>query len=64
MTVKELREKLNDLDYMDDCEIELYDGEKEFYILSVYDYSSMTQSPDGSVLSRSQGVKIELQEDY
>lgn len=51
MKLKELRAKLNDLDWADEDEIIVYcpDNEMQFSIDSVFDFSSMTTSPKGEV---------------
>jgi hypothetical protein len=58
MTVKEMREKLNDLDWCDEDEILVEFDDEEYSIMEVYDRSSKTQYPDGSWSATSISVII------
>jgi hypothetical protein len=58
MTVKEMREKLNDLDWLDEDEIFVEFDNERYSITEVYDFQEKTQYPDDSWSPALIGVKI------
>ena len=60
MTVKEMREKLNNLDWCDEDEIFVEFNDESYPITEVYDFAQYKQNPDESMKLDLIGVSIKV----